>query len=146
VSDQKHIVAGELLPHAARLTRLVIRRIDGPLTRTEAGLLNALGDGPRRITELAELEGLAQPTTTLLVKRLEDQGWVARRRQTQDGRVVLVTRTAAGEAVLETFRARAAEVLESCLEQMAPELVDALADSVRALDMLIALLQRDGGR
>ena len=98
-------VASELLPHAALLTRLVIRQMTGPLTRTEAGMLNTLSDGPRRITELAELEGLAQPTTTLLVKRLEDRGWVAREREPGDGRVVLVRRTDAGAAALDAFRA-----------------------------------------
>ena len=43
-----------------------------------------LSDGPRRITELAELEGLAQPTTTILVKQLERQGLVRRERQADD--------------------------------------------------------------
>lgn len=134
-------VAQQLLPQAALLTRLVIRQMDGAMSRTEAGLLRTLEDGPRRITELAELEGLAQPTTTLLVKRLEDQGWVARERQAGDGRVVLVRRTEAGVAALERFRAQAGEVLEACLEQMPAEQVDALAASVDALAALIALLQ-----
>jgi DNA-binding MarR family transcriptional regulator len=142
VSNPSHLVASELLPHAALLTRLVIRQTNGPLTRTEAGMLNTLGDGPRRITELAELEGLAQPTMTLLVKRLEDRGWVARERQPGDGRVVLVSRTAAGAAALDAFRACAAGVLESCLEQMTDEHVEALAASVEAIEALVALLQR----
>jgi DNA-binding MarR family transcriptional regulator len=134
-------VAQQLLPQAALLTRLVIRQMDGAMSRTEAGLLRTLEDGPRRITELAELEGLAQPTTTLLVKRLEDQGWVARARQAGDGRVVLVHRTEAGVAALEGFRAQAGEVLEACLEQMPEEQVEALAASVDALGALIVLLQ-----
>ena len=141
-SKSTHVVASELLPHAALLTRLVIRQMNGPLTRTEAGMLNALGDGPRRITELAELEGLAQPTTTLLVKRLEDRGWVARERQPDDGRVVLVRRSEAGAAALDAFRVCVAEVLESCLEQMAEEHIEALAASVGAIEALVALLQR----
>ena len=140
--DPARIVAHELLPQAALLTRLIIRQMDGPLSRTEAGLLNTLGDGSRRITELAELEGLAQPTTTLLVKRLEDQGWVAREREPEDGRVVLVRRTEAGAQSLAAFRAGAGQVLEGCLEQMPDEQVEALAASVQALDALIALLQQ----
>ena len=141
-SDPARIVSHDLLPQAALLTRLVIRQMDGPLSRTEAGLLNTLGDGSRRITELAELEGLAQPTTTLLVKRLEDQGWVARERQSDDGRVVLVRRTEAGAQALAAFRAQAGQVLEGCLEQMPEDQVEALAASVQALDALIALLQQ----
>jgi hypothetical protein len=41
------------------------------VSRTDGGVLNTLTGGPRRITELAELEGLAQPTMTLIVQRLE---------------------------------------------------------------------------
>lgn len=143
-STSSELVAQQLLPQAALLTRLVIRQMDGSLTRTEAGLLRTLEDGPRRVTKLAELEGLAQPTTTLLVKRLQDLGWVARERQSGDGRVVLVRRTRAGAAALEGFRGRAAEVLEVCLEQMSEDQVEALAASVDALGALIALLQSGG--
>src|SRR5919205_2505561 len=83
------------------LGRLFWRRGQRDITRTEAGLLNSLSDGPRRITELAELEGLAQPTVTLLVGRLEERGWVSRRRDPDDGRAVLVTGTDAGREALE---------------------------------------------
>lgn len=145
-TDTSALVARELMPKAALLTRLVIRRMDGPLTRTEAGVLTTLADGPRRITELAELEGLAQPTMTLLVKRLEDQGWVAREGLPGDGRVVLVRRTETGAAARAAFLEQAGAVLATCLEQMPGEQVQALATSVEALDALIALLQREAGR
>jgi DNA-binding MarR family transcriptional regulator len=139
-------VADELLPQAALLTRLIVRQMDGLLTRTEAGVLNTLADGPHRITELAELEGLAQPTMTLLVKRLEAEGCVDRERKPGDGRVVLVRRTPTGAAALEAFRACAASVLEACLEQMPEEQVQTLAASVEALGTLIALLQGEALR
>ena len=139
-------VAADLLPQVALLTRLIIRQMDGLLTRTEAGVLNTLADGPRRITELAELEGLAQPTMTLLVKRLEAEGWVLRERMAGDGRVVLVRRTTMGATALDVFRRRAAEVLEGCLGQMSQEHVETLADSLEALSALIAVLQGDTAR
>src|ERR1700760_2635240 len=89
-ATQIDYVSSELLPRAALLTRLLVRQLGGELSRTEVGLLRTLSDGPRRITELAELEGLAQPTITLLIKRLEKLGLVTRARQAGDGRVVLV--------------------------------------------------------
>ena len=52
-------VAGHLLPHAALLTRLLVKEVRGDLSRTEGGVLNTLSGASRRITELAELEGLA---------------------------------------------------------------------------------------
>ena len=69
-SEQIDYVSTELLPRAALLTRLLVRQLGGELSRTEVGLLKTLGGGSRRITELAELEGLAQPTITILIKQL----------------------------------------------------------------------------
>jgi DNA-binding MarR family transcriptional regulator len=67
--------------------------------------LAALSAGPRRITELADLEGLAQPTMTLVVKRMERRGWLARERDAADGRAVLVSLTDDGATVLDELRA-----------------------------------------
>jgi DNA-binding MarR family transcriptional regulator len=101
-----------------------------------------LESGPRRITELAELEGLAQPTTTILVKQLERRGLVRRERQVDDGRVVLVDLTEAGRAALESTRARASAILGSYLADMSDEHLEALADATETLTRLIALLQQ----
>ena len=100
-------VSSQLLPRAALVTRLLVCRLGCKLSRTEIGLLNTLNDGPRRITELAALERLAQPTMTQLVQRLECEGLVARERQADDGRVVLVHLTPDGTAALEQFRTSA---------------------------------------
>src|SRR5260370_19792883 len=105
-SMQIDYVSNELLPRAALLTRLLFRQIDADLSRTELGLLRTLSDGPRRITELAELEGLAQPTMTILIKQLEQQGLVKRERRSDDGRVVLVDLTESGRVALEDYRER----------------------------------------
>src|ERR687891_472851 len=95
-SERVDCLSTELLPQAALLTRLIVRQLGGELSRTELGLLKTLGGGSRRITELAELEGLAQPTITILIKQLEGQGLVTRTRQSDDGRVVLVSLTDSG--------------------------------------------------
>src|SRR6476620_7840724 len=89
-SEQIDYVSSELLTRAASLIRLLVRQLGGELSRTELGLLKTLGGGSRRITELAQLEGLAQPTITIMIKQLEEQGLVTRTRQSDDGRVVLV--------------------------------------------------------
>src|SRR5437588_10727312 len=94
-AERMDYVADHLLLHAGLLTRLLIKESASEMTRTEAGVLFTLSRGPRRITELAELEGLAQPTVTQLVRRLEQQGWVERDRPPDDGRVVLLSLTRA---------------------------------------------------
>src|ERR1700742_5193095 len=84
------LVASTLLGRAARLTRLVMRSGAHEISRTEVGVLATLSEGPRRITQLAMTEALAQPTVTQLIDKLEGRGLVSRSRSQEDGRVVLV--------------------------------------------------------
>jgi DNA-binding MarR family transcriptional regulator len=138
-------VAGQLLPRAALITRLLRRDIRGELSGSEPGVLNTLRQGPRRITELAELEGVAQPTMTLLVKRLEGRGLVTRGRQPDDGRVVVVSLTEAGAAAFEELRQRAGVMLGTYLAQMSDEQIGALAAATETLAELAALIQNGRG-
>jgi DNA-binding MarR family transcriptional regulator len=140
-ATQMDYVSSELIPRAGLLTRLLVRQLSGEFSRTELGLLRALSGGPRRITELAELEGIAQPTTTILIKQLEQQGLVTRQRQRDDGRVVLVNLTKAGSVALADFRARTSAVLGAYLAEISDEQVDALATATETLEHLLALLQ-----
>jgi DNA-binding MarR family transcriptional regulator len=140
-SDQSDI-ASQLLARAAVLTRLVAKQVGGELSRTEASTLNVLTIGPRRITELAEIEGLAQPTTTLLVKRLEQRGWVRRDRQDYDGRIVMVSLTPTGRDMLEAYRSEFAEALRAELaDAVTIDEIDTLVSATETLESLIALLQ-----
>ena len=139
-SDLLEYVATELVPSGALLTRLVTREVGG-LPRSEVGVLNTLGAGPRRITELAELEGLAQPTMTLLVKRLEEQGLVARERSDADGRVVIVTITVAGSRALAGFLEQVHDFLRDALAELPDARIEALAVAAGALAELITTLQ-----
>jgi DNA-binding MarR family transcriptional regulator len=141
-SDQIDYVSQQLVPGAGLLVRLLVRQLGGELSRTEAGLLSTLSGGPRRITELAELEGLAQPTMTSLVKQLEQQGLVRRDRQADDGRVVLVHLTDIGAAALEDYRARARELLGTYLAEIPDEQVEALVGATDAIAQLVGLLQQ----
>jgi DNA-binding MarR family transcriptional regulator len=141
-SEQIDYVSTELLPQAALLTRLLVRQLGGELSRTEVGLLKTLDGGSRRITELAELEGLAQPTITILIKQLEEQGLVTRTRQSGDGRVVLVDLTESGRVALEEYRARLRAVLGAYLAEISDEQVEALATATEALAQLVDVLQQ----
>ena len=134
-------VSSQLLPGAALLTRLLVRQLGGKWSRTEVSLLSTLSYGPRRITELADFERLAQPTMTQLVKRLEQSGLVTRERQADDGRVVLVDLTEAGRAAVEDFRAQASAALGTCLTEMPDAQVEALAVATETLAQLVTHLQ-----
>jgi DNA-binding MarR family transcriptional regulator len=139
-TDQAEYVSTHLLLHSTLLVRLLAKEITARITRTEAGVLRSLSEAPRRITELAEIEGLAQPTTTLLVKRLEDQGLVRRERPAGDRRVVVVSVTPAGTAELEEYRTLAFAALRRCLEVMPDDELTRLTAATRALGELISTL------
>jgi DNA-binding MarR family transcriptional regulator len=140
-SAQIDYVSSELLPRAALLTRLLFRQLEGELSRTELSLLRTLSDGPRRITELAELEALAQPTMTILIKQLEQEGLVKRERRSDDGRVVLVDLTRRGLAALDDYRERIRRAMGAYLEEISDEQVDRLVAATVTLTQLVTLLQ-----
>jgi DNA-binding MarR family transcriptional regulator len=143
-AERVEYVAGHLLGNAALLTRLLVKQVRPDISRTEAGVLRTLTDAPRRITELAELEGLAQPTMTLLVQRLEQRGWVERKRDRGDGRVVLVSLTEAGSTALEGFRTQVLAALRSHLDAIPDEEIAELEAATEALGSLVDTLQSGG--
>jgi DNA-binding MarR family transcriptional regulator len=145
-SKQIDYVSSELLPRTALLTRLLVRQLGEELSRTEVGLLKTLGDGSRRITELADLEGLAQPTTTILIQQLEEKGLVTRTRQSGDGRVVLVDLTKSGKIALADYRRKLRAVLGGYLAEISDEQVEALATATETLAQLVDLLQQQPAR
>jgi DNA-binding MarR family transcriptional regulator len=141
--EQVDFVAGHLLQRSSLLVRLLVKQVhDRQISRTDGEVLSTLSQGPRRITELAELEGLAQPTMTLLIRRLERRGWVARTGVPQDGRVVLVQITDKGSAALERFRAQFLEALRGDIESLSADELDELAAATRALGSFVDLLQQ----
>jgi DNA-binding MarR family transcriptional regulator len=124
--------------------RLLVKQVPtGDVSRTEVEVLAVLAEGPRRITELAELEGLAQPTMTVLVKRLETRGWVSRAGLPDDGRVVLAAITERGREAVEAFRAEFLAALRSDLEGLSARELAALSRATQALGSFVEELQRE---
>lgn len=70
-SDALDFVASTLLIRASKVSRTILGAGSSDLSRTEAGLLGTLAAGPRRITELARTEALAQPSVTRVVDNLQ---------------------------------------------------------------------------
>jgi DNA-binding MarR family transcriptional regulator len=138
------LVATTLLTRASRLTRRLMRSGDRELSRTEAGLLLTLLDGPRRITELAATEALAQPTVTQLVDKLERRDLVARQRSGEDGRVVLVSISPPGREQLEAVRTRLRAQMREVVKGLSDDELAGLVAASETLDRLIERLQQPG--
>jgi DNA-binding MarR family transcriptional regulator len=132
------LVANTLMHRSSRLQRLLTSFGERELTRTEAGLLVTLLGGPRRITELAESEALAQPTVTKMVDSLQQRGLVARERAETDGRVVFVSISADGQATIGAYRAQVRELMRDTVQELSD---DDLAQLAAASDLLARLIE-----
>jgi len=136
-------VAETLLRRASQLGRLLLRAGSRSLSRAEASLLATLTERPRRITELAETEALAQPSVTQLVDRLQRRGLVDRTRSDRDGRVVLVSVTERGRVELEAVRAEYRALLRDHVGVLSDADVAALLGATEALGRMIDAVQAD---
>ena len=134
-------IARLLPPRNGQLGRLLWRHARGPLHRGMASVLATLGDGPQTISGLAEREGVAQPTLTRMVERLEAEGLVRRRRSEHDGRVVLVDLTPRGVTELAGLRERYLAVLNGRLAGLSDAQLRDLRDASDALQILIEALR-----
>ncbi|HEU0168744.1 MAG TPA: MarR family winged helix-turn-helix transcriptional regulator [Chloroflexota bacterium] len=139
-------LADELPARASLVSRLIRRYIaryaDVGINASNTGVLSALKVQPRRITELAELEGQTQPYVTKIVSDLEARGWVERRRDTHDGRVVWVHLTDAGrDSVVEAVSSARAMFVD-CLSTLTDDELERLADASTAMAPLVEALQQ----
>jgi DNA-binding MarR family transcriptional regulator len=94
--------------------------------------------GARRITELAEAQGVTQPAMTGLVGRLAGNGLVERAPDPADRRGVLVTVTPDGRAVLAARRRARAEALADLLDRLDADDHAALAAAMGAVNRLVS--------
>jgi DNA-binding MarR family transcriptional regulator len=145
--EQVDYVAEHLLSRAAVLVRLLVKQVrSSEISRTEMEVLSILKDGSRNITELTELEGIAQPTMTLLVKRLQEKEWVRREGLPQDGRVAVISLTKAGRTAQEQFRAQFVAALRADLQELSDQQLQELSAATEALCSFVDDLQQQAGR
>jgi DNA-binding MarR family transcriptional regulator len=146
-TEEVDYVAEHLLSRAALLVRLLVKQVrSGEISRTEMEVLSILREGPRRITELTELEGIAQPTMTLLVKRLEEKGLVQREGLPDDGRVVMISLTRAGRTAQQKFRAQFLAAMRADLQELSDQQLTALSAATETLSSFVDDLQQRAGR
>jgi DNA-binding MarR family transcriptional regulator len=132
-------LAEELGAVLARLYGFLRRAIlPKEMSLTQGLALNTLRDlGPLRVTDLAQIEGIRQPTCTGLVNAMEEQGWVQRRVDEADKRVVLVELTEAGDAVLQVISEARTAVFDRYLGALTQGERDSLAAALPGLAKLI---------
>lgn len=126
------------------LATRAVRRAPRDLTITSAATLATLDrTGPRRITDLAAIEGVTQPAMTVLVRVMEESGLVERRGDASDRRVTLVWLTEAGASYVRARRQRGVQTFARLIDNLADDEIEALMAALPALQHLAALDSQD---
>jgi len=89
--------------------------------------------GEMESRDLAAAVGISRPTGTGVVTTLEGRGFVARRRSTDDGRMVLVSLTDDGRVMIERLFPRFNAEESMVASALTPEQQDQAASILRAL-------------
>jgi DNA-binding MarR family transcriptional regulator len=125
------------------LAVVAIRRRPREISLTSASTMSTLSrTGPLRLTALAAVEGVAQPSMTALVTGLEKAGLVERRPDPADGRFVLVALTDEGREHMRVRRQAGATWFTGLVDQLSEKDIAALSAALPALEHLREL---DGG-
>lgn len=138
-------LAHELRPLVFRLYYMVRRLTpQHQLSLTQGSVLSELVmGGPRRMSTLAELEGVRQPSMTDLVRRLERLGLVSRKPDPEDRRAVLIEATEAGRRYLDELVLAREEFLRERLTALDPAGRAAIEAALPALRLLIDPVKRE---
>jgi DNA-binding MarR family transcriptional regulator len=115
----------------------LLRRVPRDISLTSLSTLSTLNrTGAKRITELAAIEGVTQPSMTTLIASLERQGLVVRSGDPSDKRVSLVSLTEAGREYMVQRRKAGTEAFATLVSQLPPGEAAALAAAIPALERL----------
>jgi DNA-binding MarR family transcriptional regulator len=126
------------------LVTAAIRRGPREMSLTSLATLATLDrTGPRRITDLAVIQGVAQPSMTVLVTTLERSGLVERRGDPADRRVALVALTTTGAELLRAQRRAGAAALIQLIDKLP---ADEAATLAAAIPTLLHLRELDSER
>jgi DNA-binding MarR family transcriptional regulator/uncharacterized protein (DUF1330 family) len=126
------------------LATSAVRRLPRDMSITSAATLATLRrSGPRRITDLAAIEGVTQPAMTVLVRGLAEAGLVERSGDASDKRVTLVRLTEAGASYVERRRQAGVDAFARLIDGLAEDEVETLAAALPALTRLAELESQD---
>ncbi|MDE3133062.1 MAG: MarR family transcriptional regulator [Acidobacteriota bacterium] len=138
----------------AQRLRIVFGRLSRLLRPTEAGLaadltptraavlLNTVRNGPIRLAEIADQEGLNPTLLSRTVAHLSQSGLVTRSADAADRRSAWLEATAAGRELAAEIRAQRTHAVEVALAALSPEDRALIEAAVPALERLAPQLHR----
>ncbi len=111
----------QIVPLVMRVVAAELRNAPHEIVPAHYRLLHMLCQGPRNLSDMAEMQAVSLPTMSNTIDTLEQRGWVTRTRSTDDRRVVVVALTPAGRHVLEVVEQQAEERLAVLLSGLSDE-------------------------
>jgi DNA-binding MarR family transcriptional regulator len=124
-----------------RLVRTLRRaHVSALSSASMSALATVVRDGPTRLGDLAEREGVTPATLSRIVTALEREGYTQRRTDPADRRVAFLSATPTGERAVNELLAARADVLVSRIAALSPQELAAL---VAGLDVLERLATAD---
>lgn len=127
--DEIHAAIVAIMRWASRgdVRQALVGEAGRDLSPTDTWLLRAIvDDGPVRVTDLAQWQGVDKSTVTPQVRRLEERALVSRRPDPRDRRAVLLEATERGRQILRATAAAGAAVFDDILREWANADRDAL--------------------
>ena len=119
------------------LVTLAVKYGPRQISLTAASTLSTLDrTGARRLTDLAVIEGVSQPSMSVLVTGLEQSGLAVRRPDPADKRVVLVSLTDAGAEYIRARRRSGAGTFADLIDKLPADQAAALLAAVPAMNRL----------
>jgi DNA-binding MarR family transcriptional regulator len=141
----------------AQRLRVVFGKLARRLRPTEAGfaadltptrvavLLNTVRNGPIRLAEVAEQEGLNPTLLSRTVANLAQDGLIARTADETDRRSAWLDATPAGRELSERIRSQRTHAVQVALEELSPDDRKLVEAALPALEQLAQRLH-EGGR
>jgi DNA-binding MarR family transcriptional regulator len=141
-AQRLRMVFGQL----ARRLRPTKAGLAADLTPTRvAVLLNTVRNGPIRLAEVAEQEGLNPTLLSRTVANLAEAGLVTRIADETDRRSAWLDATPAGRELAERIRAQRTQAVQVALEELSPQERTLVEAALPALEQLAQRLH-EGGR
>lgn len=112
------------------------------LPMAQVDILQRLSTSPQlRVSEIASRSRLAVNTVSTLVNQLEEANLVARERDPDDRRAVLISLTGEGEERLAQWLAVTVQLMDAAIQTLEPEVQEQLRSSVPALLALTSAIE-----
>lgn len=130
--------------HLSRVLRPTEASLAANLTPTRvAVLLNTVRNGPIRLSEVAEQEGLNPTLLSRTVANLAQDGLVTRMTDETDRRSAWLDATPAGRDLAERIRAQRTHAVEVALGELAVSDRELIEAALPALEQLAQTLRRE---